>query len=70
MWKPLQQILHFILLVVETVRWALLAFLPSLRGSYVLLRTDSTSVECFLYKQGGGGATPPICRLSRAAESS
>ena len=41
----------FCLLEMEAVRLALLAFLPSLRGSQVLVRSDYTSVAC--NKQGG-----------------
>ena len=65
LWTPLQQSLHINLLEMEAVRLALLAFLPSLRGSQILVRTDNTSVACYLNKQGGVRSPS----LSRAAEA-
>ena len=65
LWDPMQQGLHINLLEMEAVRLALLAFLPALRGSHVLLRTDNTSVACYLNKQGGVRSPS----LSRAAEN-
>ena len=65
LWTALQQSLHINLLEMEAVRLALLAFLPALRGSHVLLRTDNTSVACYLNKQGG--CAPPLCQERRRA---
>ena len=53
LWSAAQQRLHINLLEMEAVRLALLAFLPSLRRSHVLLRADNTLVTCCLNRQGG-----------------
>ena len=64
LWTSAQCQWHINLLEMEAVRLALLEFLPSLQGSHVMLRTDNTSVACYLNKQGGVRSPS----LSEAAE--
>lgn len=63
-WSPPERKLHINLLELRAVYLALLAFLPRIKDSLVLVRTDNTTTMHYLNKQGGTRSLP----LSRESQ--
>ena len=57
-WPPHMASLHINLLELEAVVLALRQFSHSLSGKRILLRTDNTTVTCYINRQGGARSRP------------
>ncbi|XP_053195327.1 LOW QUALITY PROTEIN: uncharacterized protein LOC128379724 [Scomber japonicus] len=53
LWGPFWRGAHINLLELEAVYRALVYFLPAIRGKYVLVRTDNSTVVAYVNRQGG-----------------